>query len=1091
MTCFRLMFFTLALLPAFGLVGCSPAPESAVQADTPAEAKPEAKAPLLEVEPGQKVALVGGSLAVRMHLFGHFETHLQSRFPEKEILLRNFGWPTDEVGLRQRPDNYIELDNPYLVYGPDLVLCFFGFNESFAGPDGVESFKSDYHSFLEGMRVELEGNGQTPRFVLISPIAFEATDKPGLPSGTQENENLQLYMEATQAVAEAEKLPFVDLFTPTKGAFAEESGAQYTINRAHLNEAGDKLVGKLLDEELFGNSPAEANSERFEQLRQAVIDKGWHHQQDYRMVNGWYIYGGRNSPFGVVNFPAEYAKLRKMVAKRDQYIWDIAQGKEVADAVDDSDTGDLVEVRTTFGSKTYSEPQDLRYLTPEEALDAMTVAEGYEVKTFASEEMFPELANPVQMSFDNQGRLWVACMPTYPQWKPGNPKPADRLLILEDTDNDGVADELKVFADDLHLPTGFALWNGGVLVVNQPQLIFLKDTDGDDKADYREVMFDGFATEDTHHAIGAFEWTPGGDLIMLEGISLSTTIETPWGPFRNHNQSSAYLLDLETWQIRRYVAPCYANAWCFTHNEWGQPFVGDGTSAAQYWATPLVGKPFRERKGTDEFILYSGPRMRPALGNEFINSSHFPEEAQGNFLFACVINMNGILQFNVKQQKSGFLGVRVEDLVVSTDRNFRPGDPKIGPDGALYFIDWHNPLIGHMQYSQRDPNRDHRHGRVYQLKVKDKDLLDVVTQAEKSVPELLDQLAMKEPRTRVRVRRELRDRPKQEVKTALTAWLSAIGEEDKLRDQKLLEALWVQEGHRMVDLDLAKQVLQAEEPQARAAALIVLANEREYLPEAFESIKPLISDSHPLVRLQTLVALSYFPTTESVATAMEVLKYEMDDEIDYTLQSTLGALKPVWYDRVKQGESLVENFPEAEEYLIELTQGGDYGDKARSLLRKITNPKISSGGKVIAMNDMITLSGNPEAGKKVFTRACIACHMIGTEGAKFGPDLTEVGKRLTRGKIIESILEPSAELNPKYQTLSLFTADGLALTGLLVSESDDEIEILVGGKDVVKVPRDEIEIMEKVAVSSMPERLHETMSGEEFIDLLEFLSTLK
>ena len=134
-------------------------------------------------------------------------------------------------------------------------------------------------------------------------------------------------------------------------------------------------------------------------------------------------------------------------------------------------------------------------------------------------------------------------MPNYPQWRPGDPRPDDRLLILEDTDNDGKADEVKVFYDKLICPTGFEFWNGGVLVVDEPRILFLKDTDGDDKADEVTHLIDGIATDDTHHTMGAWEWSHGGLLHMLEGVSLSTTLETPWGPFRNRNTAGCYVWD--------------------------------------------------------------------------------------------------------------------------------------------------------------------------------------------------------------------------------------------------------------------------------------------------------------------------------------------------------------------------------------------------------------------------------------------------------------------------------------------------------------------------------------------------------------------
>ncbi|MFM8398461.1 MAG: hypothetical protein ACKOAH_11595, partial [Pirellula sp.] len=106
-----------------------------------------------------------------------------------------------------------------------------------------------------------------------------------------------------------------------------------------------------------------------------------------------------------------------------------------------------------------------RYLTPDEFIAQTQVPEGFKIELFADETKFPDIAKPVQLNFDNKGRAWLACMPTYPQWKPGDPRPGDKLVILEDTDGDGKADVSKVFYDKLHCPTGFEFWNGGVLVV--------------------------------------------------------------------------------------------------------------------------------------------------------------------------------------------------------------------------------------------------------------------------------------------------------------------------------------------------------------------------------------------------------------------------------------------------------------------------------------------------------------------------------------------------------------------------------------------------------------------------------------------------
>src|SRR5437667_541765 len=146
-------------------------------------------------------------------------------------------------------------------------------------------------------------------------------------------------------------------------------------------------------------------------------------------------------------------------------------------------------------------------LSPEEAQKKFMVPDGFEVRLFAAE---PDVVNPVAMTWDERGRLWVLELYEYPLGAPVGTKPRDRIKILEDTDNDGRADKVTVFADGLNLATGLALGNGGVYVGQAPDLLFLRDTDGDDKADSREIVKTGFGLEDRHELLNGFTWGPDG-----------------------------------------------------------------------------------------------------------------------------------------------------------------------------------------------------------------------------------------------------------------------------------------------------------------------------------------------------------------------------------------------------------------------------------------------------------------------------------------------------------------------------------------------------------------------------------------------------
>ena len=1038
----------------------------------------------LAVTKAERIAIVGSGIAPRMAQFGHFEAQLHARFPDRELVVRNFSWPADEVGRRQRPNDYTKLDDPLEVFGPDTFICFFGLNESFAGAAGLTKYKADYEKYAQQMGKQYAKRGTRPRFVLISPAAFESTGNPLQPDGVKENANLKLYATATQEVALKLSAPFVDLYTATAKAFDAEPGAQFTTDGIHLNDAGDKLVADALHAQLFG---APVTHDAYERLRAAVTDKSWVHHQDYRMLNGWYVYGSRNTPFGIHNFPLEYAKIRKMAANRDRYVWDLAQGKTVSATVDDSGTGELFDVKTSFGNRPYSEPPVLRYLTGEESLKAMKVAPEYEVQLVASEEQFPEIANPVQINFDGKGRLWVLCMPTYPQWKPGNARPSDRLIILEDTNGDGRADTSKVFTNDLHVPVGFEFFDGGVLVVSQPKIMFMKDTDGDDVADLKMEFMDGYATDDTHHAISAWEYGHGGLIYMMEGITLSTTVETPWGPFRNHNTSACYKLDPKTLKVGLHVSPCFANPWMFTTDTWGQEFVGDGTGARQYWASPISGAPFSGRRTAKVFI---DPGFRPGIGSEFISSRHFPDDAQGNYVQANVIGFQGIAQFKVREEGSGFTAEKLDALVESTDVNFRPADPQFGPDGALYFADWHDPLIGHMQYSQRDPNRDKRYGRIYRLVAKGRPLLKPAIAEGQPIEAVLNQLKAYENRTRYRARRELRARDMKATLAAISKWTAALEAGDPLYEKHLAEALWVQQGHHAVDVGLLKQLLRAKDYHARAAATRVLSDEWDRVPQPMSLIAAQVEDDHPRVRLEAVRALSFVRTPDAVELALRAARHPMDEYLNYTLDSTLGALTPVWESRLRKKTIATKN-AKGLAYLVDYNERRQPYGNERKLLATLMNRRSDERARETALKDLAETRGRIKQGVVVSNRVCAPCHKIGGVGGEMGPDLSNVGARLGRIELIRSILYPNEKIDPKFAVVNITTKKGEALSGFIAAEDDRTITMRVGTGEPKVVAKGDIAKRDTVSVSSMPEDLARTIPPQEFMDLIEYLASLR
>ena len=724
----------------------------------------------------------------------------------------------------------------------------------------------------------------------------------------------------------------------------------------------------------------------------------------------------------------------------------------------------------------------------------MKVPDGMEVKLFASEREFPELANPCQLAFDSKGRLWVACMPNYPQWKPGDQRPDDRLLILEDTDQDGMADKCTAFYDKLICPTGFEFHDGGVLVIDEPRILFLKDTDGDDKADVVEQIIDGIATDDTHHTMGAWEWSHGGRLHLLEGVSMSTTLETPWGPFRNKGTAGCYVFDPLSLRWRRFITPGYGNPWCFVFDKWGMGIVGDGTNARQHWASPLSGADPGRRATTPP--IFDNQQMRPAVGSEFLTSRHLPDEIQEQFIYACVINMNGLPRFTVKddEKSAGYTGERIEDLLVSTDKCFRPVDPKIGPDGAIWFGDWCNALIGHMQYSQRDPNRDKKHGRVYRLVNKDKELLKPVTQSDVAIDDLVRQLSVYELRTRYRIRREIWSRDASEVLPAIDRWLASLSEHYPYYERYLCEALWVQENFHAVDDQLIQKLLAAKDYRARAAAVHVVGNEHRYIDGAFEILKNAIGDESARVRVEAIRGLSFIEDIDASRHVLKALEKPVDYWIGYVMKHAMMAMRPIWQPAQLKGE-FTSTFNEAEkkwfnEYLASL------GPSAKAIphIQIIADPEKSNAEHDQAVAELAKIRGNRNNGRQVFRRVCTSCHEVDGRGINFGPDMKAIKKRLAKDKIRESIIysifEPNREIAKEYETTKVLTVDGLMYTGFVEQESDRELVMRLAGDKVVRIPTDDIEDSNSETVSSMPEGLGLSVSPDELLDIVEYIAAM-
>jgi mono/diheme cytochrome c family protein/lysophospholipase L1-like esterase len=767
--------------------------------------------------PDEHVCIVGNSLGDRMQHDGWLETLLQARNPGKRLVIRNLAYSGDQVSARPRIQGSPTLEDYLALCKADVILCFFGYNESFAGPAGVAKFKADYTRWIEAVRGQTYNGKSPPRFILFSPIAWEDTGDPLLPDPHDGNERLAAYTAAVAEVAAAVKADYVDLFAPTQALY-DASEPPLTINGVHLSEEGNRRLAEVIAEVLTGGKVAADAS--LEPLRQAVLDKNLHWHNRYRATNGNDIWGSR-STLSFVNgqsnadvLKPEMVQRDVQTANRDLRIWAVATGADLK--VDDANMPPPVEVISNVGggSKSSSAKKEGTgdYTGGQEAIALMTPAKGFEVGLFADEKRFPELVNPVQMSVDPKGRLWVAAWKTYPMWRPGDVMD-DRLLILPDDNRDGVADRCVTFAR-VHNPTGFEFWNGGVLVASAPDVLFLKDTDGDDVADVCVRLLQGIEAADTHHAANGFAYGPDGGMYWQRGVFIVENVETPWGPARPSSATGMYRFD-----PRRHTFGFHAangpNPHGTAFDRWGYHFATDGTSGSPFQVTPSP-KGFRMRSLFQKTV-------RPVPASGIVSSAQFPAENQQNFLICNVIGFLGIKQYRIDRDATTgeANGVEVEDLVVSSDRNFRPTDVEFGEDGSLYFSDWHNRIIGHMQHNARDPSRDHQHGRIYRMIATGRPLQEPVAIAGQPLDVLMRNLEHPVDGVRYRTRIELSARDPAAVLAACQEWMKRFDPAKPEHAHALLEALWLHQRLHVRNTGLLDQMLASPEPHARVAAATV------------------------------------------------------------------------------------------------------------------------------------------------------------------------------------------------------------------------------------------------------------------------------
>jgi putative membrane-bound dehydrogenase-like protein len=363
-------------------------------------------------------------------------------------------------------------------------------------------------------------------------------------------------------------------------------------------------------------------------------------------------------------------------------------------------------------------PSSTAALAPSEAQKKFVLHDGFEARIFAAE---PDVVNPVAMTWDERGRLWVLELHEYPLGaKPGE-KPRDRIKILEDADNDGRADKVTVFADGLNLATGLLLGNGGVYVGQAPELLFLQDTNHDDRVDTHTVLLNGFGLEDRHELLNGFTWGPDGWLYMTHGVFTHSKVKIPEATEPGVIMNAAVARFHPRTKKFEVFAEGTSNPWGVDFDRYGNAFVSACVIEHLFHMAP--GGSYQRQAGTPAnpytyellpSIVDHKHHMAAYCGICIYQGDQFPEEYRGR-VFMGNIHQNAINHDRLIPNGSSFKAVAEKDFLTTSDGWFRPVSQQVGPDGALWIADWYDKYPCY-QNAMADPEGvDREYGRIWRV----------------------------------------------------------------------------------------------------------------------------------------------------------------------------------------------------------------------------------------------------------------------------------------------------------------------------------------------------------------------------------------
>lgn len=512
----------------------------------------------------------------------------------------------------------------------------------------------------------------------------------------------------------------------------------------------------------------------------------------------------------------------------------------------------------------------------------MTVPEGFHVELVAAE---PDLLNPVAMAFDDRGRIFVTESFEYPRHEPGPGR--DRIKILEDTNHDGRVDSVKVFAEGLNIPSGIAVGHGGVWVANAPDILFLEDTDGDDKADKQTVVVTGFGRDDTHELPNALTWGPDGCLYGLNGVFNRSVVKQNDRVF--DFTCAMFRIDPRTHKFDLFCEG--------TSNPWGIAFDSEGSAFISACVIDHLwhlsenayyirqGGPYPPHTWPIDSIVQHKHQMAAYCGIEYFDSAAYPA-AYRDKLYMGNIHGGCLNSDRVERFGATYKGSPEPDFITANDVWFMPVAQKVGPDGCLYVLDWYDRYHCYQDASADPKGVDRGHGRLYRIVHNKRPESKVADFSKLQDQQLADLLADENIFNRQRAQLELNERDPWGKNLPIAKQLEATVLSNKATMKTRMHALWALAGSSKSNGLFLSQLLHADTPELRSWGVRLTGSSisrlvSDDIADRLKSeIKSLANDADPRVRLEVSVAATKFGSnSESVATQLQVLAASSADPL--------------------------------------------------------------------------------------------------------------------------------------------------------------------------------------------------------------------